>query len=158
MSHGSHYKGITSLTPNIPKSLSLMDCVEKCGDNDDLDEMDMFMSTLHGETKVRFEILLDQCNEALQQNEKNEEHIFELEGHSRDYADEIATLTQYLEEEQDLRMALEASKLGLEESHNLDIAKLKSDCDIAQFVATNLRFQNEKLNLIIAKEETKTLF
>jgi hypothetical protein len=54
------------------------------------------MSTFHGETKVRFEILLDQCNEALQLNEKNEEHIFELEGHARDYADEIATLTQSL--------------------------------------------------------------
>jgi hypothetical protein len=54
-------------------------------------------------------------------------------------------------------MALEASKLGLEESHNLDIAKLKSDRDIAQFVANNLRLQNEKLNLIIAKEATKTL-
>jgi hypothetical protein len=58
------------LTPIIPKSLSLIDCVEKCGDNDELNEMEIFMSTLHGETKVRFEILLDQCNEALQQNEK----------------------------------------------------------------------------------------
>jgi hypothetical protein len=58
------------LTHIIPKSLSLMDCVEKCGDNDELNEMDIFMSTLHGETKVRFEILLDQFNEALQQNEK----------------------------------------------------------------------------------------
>jgi hypothetical protein len=88
---------------------------------------------------------------------KNEEHIFELEGHSCDYADEISTLTQYLEEEQDLRMELEASKLGLQESHNLDIAKLKSDPDIAQSVANDLRLQNEKLNLIIAKEETNTL-
>jgi hypothetical protein len=58
---------------------------------------------------------------------KNEECIFELEGHAHEYADEIATLTQSLEVEQDLRMALEASKLGLEESHYLDIAKLKSD-------------------------------
>jgi hypothetical protein len=48
-----------SLTPIIPKSLSLMDCVEKCGDNDELNEMEIFMSTLHGETKVRFEILDD---------------------------------------------------------------------------------------------------
>jgi hypothetical protein len=56
------------LTPIIPKNLSLMDCVEKCGDNDELNEMDIFMSTLHRENKVRFEILLDQCNEALQLN------------------------------------------------------------------------------------------
>jgi hypothetical protein len=39
----------------------------------------------------------------------------------------------------------------------VDIAKLKSDRDIAQSVANNLRLQNEKLNLIIAKEATKTL-
>jgi hypothetical protein len=120
------------LTPIIPKSLSLMDCVEQSGDNDDLNEMDIFMSTLHGETKARFEILLDQCNEALQINDKNDERIFELEGHARDYADEIASLTQSLEKEHDLRVALETSKLCLEESHNLDIAKLKSDRDIAQ--------------------------
>jgi hypothetical protein len=145
------------LTPIIPKSLSLMDSVEKCGDNDELNKMDIFMSTLHGETKVRFEILLDQCNEALQLNEKNEEQIFKLEGHAHDYADEIPTLTQSLEEEHGLRMALEASKTGVEESHNLDIAKLKSDRDIAQSVANDLRLQNEKLNLIIAKEATKTL-
>jgi hypothetical protein len=113
------------------------------------------MSTLHGETKARFEILLDQYNESLELNDKNEEHIFELEGHAREYADEIATLTQSLEVEQDLRMALEASKLGLEESHNLDIARLKSDRDIAQSIANELRLQNEKLNLIISKEATK---
>jgi hypothetical protein len=52
-------------------------------------------------------------------------------------------------------MAFEASKLGLEVSHNLDIARLKSDRDIAQSVANELRLQNEKLNLIIAKEATK---
>jgi hypothetical protein len=38
------------LTPIIPKSLSLMDCIKKCGDDDELNEMDIFMSTLHGET------------------------------------------------------------------------------------------------------------
>jgi hypothetical protein len=47
-----------------------MDCLEKCGDDDEeLNEIDIFMSTLHGETKARFEILLDQCNEALQIND-----------------------------------------------------------------------------------------
>jgi hypothetical protein len=113
------------------------------------------MSTLHGETKAQFEILLNQYNESLQLNDKNEERIFELEGHAREYADEIATLNQSLEVEQDLRMALEASKLGLEESYNLDIARLKNDRDIAQSVANELRLQNEKLNAMIAKEATK---
>jgi hypothetical protein len=134
-----------------------MDCVELCGDNDDLNEMDIFMSTLYGETKVRFEILLDQCTKALQINDKNDERIFELEGHARDYANEIASLTQSLEEEHDLRVALETSKLCLEESHNLDIAKLKSGHDISQSIANELRLQNEKLNLIIVNEATKSL-
>jgi hypothetical protein len=39
----------------------------------------------------------------------------------------------------------------------LDIAKLKSDHDIAQSVANELRLQNEKLNLIITNEATKSL-
>jgi hypothetical protein len=60
MAHAT--KVSTPITPIIPKNLSLMDCVEKCGDNDELNEIEIFMSTLHGETKVRFEILLDQCN------------------------------------------------------------------------------------------------
>jgi hypothetical protein len=118
-------------TPIIPRSLSLMDCVDASNDKEEPNEFDLFMSTLHGETKACFEILLDQYNESLELNDKNEEHIFELEGHAHEYADEIAPLTQSLEVEQDLRMALEASKLGLEESHNLDIARLKSDRDIA---------------------------
>jgi hypothetical protein len=54
-------------------------------------------------------------------------------------------------------MALQASKLSLKESHNLDIVKLKNDHDIAQSVANDLRLQNEKLNLIIANEATKTI-
>jgi hypothetical protein len=52
-------------------------------------------------------------------------------------------------------MALDASKLGLEESHNSDIVRLKTDRGIAQSIANELRLQNEKLNLIIAKEATK---
>src|SRR6266699_680389 len=141
------------LTPIIPKSLSLVDCVELCDEH--VDELDMFMSTLHGEVKMRFEILLDQCNEAIQLNEKHDERIYELEGHAREYADEIATLTQALEEEHDLRLAIEVSNIKLEESHKLEMVKLVSDRDVAQSVANDLRLQNEKLNQIITKSATK---
>jgi hypothetical protein len=55
-------------------------------------------------------------------------------------------------------MALEASKLSLEESHKLDIAKLKSDHDVSRSVANDLRLKNENPNLIIAKEATRTLY
>jgi hypothetical protein len=47
-----------------------MDFVNASNDKDEPNELDMFMSTLHGETKVRFEILLDQYNESLQLNDK----------------------------------------------------------------------------------------
>jgi hypothetical protein len=49
------------LTPIIPKSLSLMDCVEQVGDNDDLNEMDIFMSTLHEKTKALVEYCFGEC-------------------------------------------------------------------------------------------------
>jgi hypothetical protein len=112
------------LTPIIPKSISLMDCVEKCGDDDEPSEMELFASTLHGETKLCFEIILDQHNETLELIEKKEEHIFKLDGHARDYVNEISSLSQSLEEEKDLRMALEASKIGLEESHTCILLNL----------------------------------
>jgi hypothetical protein len=48
-----------TFTPIIPRSLSLMDCVDASNDKDEPNELDMFMSTLHGKTKARFEILLD---------------------------------------------------------------------------------------------------
>jgi hypothetical protein len=54
-----------TLTPIIPRRLSLMDCVDTSDDKDEPSEMDIFMSKLHGETKARFEILLDQYNETL---------------------------------------------------------------------------------------------
>jgi hypothetical protein len=54
-----------TFTPIIPRSLSLMDCVDASNDKDEPNELDMFVSTLHEETKARFEILLDQYNESL---------------------------------------------------------------------------------------------
>jgi hypothetical protein len=37
-----------------------MDWIEKYGDNDEPSDLDIFVSSLHGDTKVRFDILLDQ--------------------------------------------------------------------------------------------------
>jgi len=48
-----------------------------------------------------------------------------LQEHSRDYADEICGLSQEVEKEQELHRALEESHLGLEESYNLDVSKLR---------------------------------
>ena len=51
-----------------------------------------------------------------------------MECHSRDYADEISDLSNALEEERGHRLALE-------ESHNVDHAKLKKDYDHALIVS-----------------------
>jgi hypothetical protein len=41
-----------SLIPIIPRSLSLMDCVDSSDDKDEPNELDMFISTLHGILKL----------------------------------------------------------------------------------------------------------
>jgi hypothetical protein len=63
-----------------------------------------------------------------------------MEGHSRDYADEISDLSNALEEERGLRLALE-------ESHNDDHAKLKKDLDRALVVSRVLKSEKAKLGV-----------
>ena len=60
--------------------------------------------------------------------EAHEETISKMEGHGRDYADEISDLSNVLEEEHSHRLALE-------ESHNDDHAKLKKYLDHALVVS-----------------------
>jgi hypothetical protein len=41
-----------TLTPIIPRSLSLMDCVDTSDDKDKISEMEISMSSLHGRPKL----------------------------------------------------------------------------------------------------------
>jgi len=66
-----------------------------------------------------------------------------LQVNEREAANEIASLTQALEEEQELRSTLEESVSGLEETHNIDIAKLTKDRDHA--IATSNMLKKEKV-------------
>ena len=68
-----------------------------------------------------------------------------MQEHGRDYADEICVLSQEIEKEHELRRALEESHLGLEESYNLDVSKLRKDRDHALALAKVLK--NEKVEL-----------
>ena len=79
---------------------------------------------MQGETKVHVEALMSQLGEAQALLEEKESKITELQGHSREYVDEICTLSQDLEKEQELRMTLEESHGNLEESYNLDMSHL----------------------------------
>ena len=95
----------TSVTPPLkpftPTNPSLLDCVE---DNEEPkvqegNEFELFMSKLKGEAKRHFVALLEQLGGDHALIEELEESITELQGHSRDYADEIGELSQSLEEE-----------------------------------------------------------
>lgn len=150
-------KASNKVTPHtktiIPTNPSLIDCVR---DNEEAkeeeNEFDKFMGKLKGETKKHFVALLEQLGEDNAHIESQEETITKMEGHSRDYADEIADLSLALAEEQGLIVALE-------ESQNLDLAKLKKDHDHAQVLAKVLKSQNDELEVDHArlKEEFEIL-
>ena len=72
-----------------------------------------------------------------------------MEGHSRDYANEIADLFIALEEEQDLC-------LTLEESHNVDHAKLQKYLDHAIVLTRVLK--SEKVALGVGHDRLKEEF
>ena len=115
-------KGIDQVTPiiktTITTSPSLLDCVDNSEEVElDGNEFDKFLCKIKGESKKHFVSLLEQLGEANDLIETHEDTISKLEGHIRDYVDEIAELSIALEEECGLRLALE-------ESHNIDHAKL----------------------------------
>ena len=97
----------------------MTDCIDESeGEKEEENEFELFMSKLKGKPKKHFVALLEQLGEANDMIEAHEETITKMEGHSRDYADEISDLSNALEEERGLRLALE-------ESHNDDHAKLE---------------------------------
>ncbi|KAE8796235.1 hypothetical protein D1007_28746 [Hordeum vulgare] len=76
--------------------------------------------------------------------EEHEGTIETTEGHERDYADEIAELSQALENKQ-------TTKESLEETFALELSRLKESHDIALEVANDFRTKNDKLEVAHAK-------
>ena len=104
----------TAVTPSSSKPLSspspsLLNDMESLTVNKEVVAFDSFLSNMHGETKVHVEALLDRLGEVQALLEEKENKVIELQGHSRDYADEICSLSQELEKEQELHMTLEES-------------------------------------------------
>src|SRR3954462_10973562 len=112
--------GTPPLKPFTSSNPSLLDCVEDIEEPkvQEGNEFELFMSKLEGEAKRHFVALLEQLGGAYDQIEQLDESITELQGHSRDYADEIGELSQSIEEEREL-------KLSLEETYDSDTSKLK---------------------------------
>src|ERR1041385_5739051 len=111
--------------PFTPTNPSLLNCVEENEEPkaQEENEFELFMSKIKGESKVHFVDLLEQLGEAHAQIEQTDETITELQGHSRDYADEIGELSHSLEEEHEL-------KLSLDETYASDISKLNLTLNI----------------------------
>ncbi|KAE8808549.1 hypothetical protein D1007_14936 [Hordeum vulgare] len=76
--------------------------------------------------------------------EEHEATIETMQGHERDYANEIAELSQALDNEQ-------TTKESLEETFALELSRLKGSYDRALEVANNFRTKNDKLQVAHAK-------
>ena len=101
-------KGPNQVTPIIKTNIATAPSLLNCVDDSDVVELnehdlDKFLCTIKGESKKHFVALLEQLGEATDLIESHEETISELQGHSRDYADEIAELTLALEKERSHR-------------------------------------------------------
>ena len=147
-------KGINKVTSNIKTTItntpSLLYCVDDSEVvNVDENEFTKFVSKLKGESKKHFVALLEQLGEANDIIESHEDTISKLEGHSRDYADEIADLSIALEEEQGLR-------LSLEKSHNIDLSKLQKDLDHA-IILTRVLKNPRRLHLGLAMIDSRKI-
>ncbi|KAE8787512.1 hypothetical protein D1007_38509 [Hordeum vulgare] len=76
--------------------------------------------------------------------EEHEATIETMEGHERDYANEIAELSQALENEQ-------TTKESLEETFAIELSRLKESHDRALEVDNEFRTKNDKLEVAHAK-------
>ncbi|KAE8770582.1 hypothetical protein D1007_57631 [Hordeum vulgare] len=76
--------------------------------------------------------------------EEHEATIERMEGHERDYGNEIARLSQALENEQ-------TTKESLEETFDLELSRLKESHDRDLEVANDFRTKNDKLEVAHAK-------
>ncbi|KAK1682668.1 hypothetical protein QYE76_043516 [Lolium multiflorum] len=86
--------------------------------------LDAFLTNMQGDTKIHVGALLAQLG-------AGQDLIEEKERLEREAENEIASLNQALEEEQNLRMSLEASVIVLEDSNNALISQLTKDRDHA---------------------------
>src|SRR3954464_6750707 len=75
--------------------------------------------------------------------EENEATIEKIESHERDYANEIAELSQALEFEQ-------TTKESLEETFVLELSKVKGSLDITVEVANSIKTKHDKLVVVHA--------
>ena len=86
---------------------------------------------MEGPTKMHVEYFMNQLGATHELVDEKEATIVEMLGHAREAADEIASLSQALEEEQTLRVNLEETLEGIEETNNILLSKLRKERDHA---------------------------
>ena len=118
----------------IPVSITLPNHFTKATSLDD------FLAKMQGETKCHVETLLAQLSEA-------QDLIEVKEGLEREAADEIASLSQSLQDEQNLRVSVEDHMVALLESHNLSIAKLIKEHDHARAMVNVLKTEKAEFDV-----------
>ncbi|KAK1607444.1 hypothetical protein QYE76_031117 [Lolium multiflorum] len=115
--------------------------------------LDAFLTNMQGDTKTHVEAFMAQLGAA-------QDLLEEKERLEREAANEIASLTQAHEEEQNLRMSLEASVITLEDSNNAIIPQLTKDRDMLSCALVG-ELKKEKLSLDVDHvkllEELETL-
>ncbi|KAE8785524.1 hypothetical protein D1007_40764 [Hordeum vulgare] len=153
----------SKVSPTLNPNISHDDDVDDNGDEDNDEESDNIASLkIKGEIIFKslyknklacsnFLEIMSIATEGKKYIEELEAHLEEheatietMEGHERDYANEIAELSQALENEQ-------TTKESLEETFALELSRLKGSHDRALEVANDFRTKNDKLGVAHAK-------
>ncbi|KAE8786622.1 hypothetical protein D1007_39531 [Hordeum vulgare] len=154
---------VSKVSPTLNPNISHDDDVDDNGDEDNDEESDDIASLkIKGEMIFKslyknklacsnFLEIMSIATEGKKYIEELEAHIQEheatnetMEGHERDYANEIAELSQALQNEQ-------TTKESLEETFALELSRLKESHDMALEVANDFRTKNDKLKVAHAK-------
>jgi chromosome segregation ATPase len=127
-------RGIEVTPPSKPisKTNNLMGDLDSLKIKEEIVATYVFISNMQGETKKHVDTLLGElahANDLLDLKERFE----------RENADEISSLTQALEEEQELRVALEERLSSLEDEQNEIIRNLTKERDHAIALSTLLK-------------------
>jgi hypothetical protein len=141
----------SKVTPTLEPNRSSDD---ENGDNEEEDDdlaslvekSEMFLHAIR-KNKIDFSYFYKILAIATESNKIIEEHentIFKMQGHARDYADEIADLKEALEEEQ-------TTKEALEETFILELSKIKKSYDRNLAVASDFETKYEELVVTYAK-------
>ena len=141
MARATEVTSTSNITPN--SHISMLSDVGSLKIKQEIIGFDVFLSNLQGEGRAHFETLLSRLNEAQDLLEEKEDTIYEMEGRERDAADEIASISQALEEEQSKRVTLMESASSHEENLNLTFSSLTKERDHA--LAQVKVLKNEKV-------------